>query len=497
MSKCLDELPEGPRIPKPSKRRAGVGSNEHTPTETLIESIEAGDDLHGPLRDLAYRWRDEARVYEVMDRSKARQSDPERWRKRRAEIPRLVKSAIKKFGDPARVFGDDAAAAPQPAFSPSAPGPQRSPARAFALTPIDVAALPVRSWLIYGMLLDGAVTVASAVGGIGKSAWSLRLALAVAAGQSWGKWEVKERRRVLVINAEDGPDELRRRAAANFDETLNNESVADGIVGLESDDIVLVRRAAYGNPIERTPLFDEVREIIRREQVGFVVADPLIELSAGLNESDNADMDTLMRALRSIAREFQIPVLVIHHSKKGGDGGQDSSRGASAIVNNSRVACTLGPLDQREAQKLPDGYYCKVAVVKANYSPKGKPHVLEFQSLKLDNGDVMARVAYVDIDIAATEQAREFPHWPDLIEMVRNGRNGEPWRVAPTTPKGERLDAAIIERWRVPAGMAKQLLEQGQACGRLAVEELPTRYKPKVWRVGPTPDAPLLPWETQ
>jgi len=487
-----------PEIGKPALQRAGAKPGERVSDDVLVASVVDGSDLHHSLRELAWRGWTEPQLVELMDRSDAKESRPVDWDKRRREIKRLVDSAGKKRAkDAAKVFGApaDAPAMQATVSAPATAPPARKATRSFALTPIDVAKLPRRSWLIYGLLLDGSVTVASAIGGIGKSAWGLRVALAIASGQSWGAWEVKQRRRVLVINAEDGPDELRRRAAANFDDSLNNEHVGDGIVGLESEDIVLVRRGeGYGQSIQRTPLYDELREIIRREGVGFVVVDPLIELSAGLNESDNADMDTLMRALRDVAREFQIPILVIHHAKKGGDGGQDSSRGASAIVNNARVAVTLGPLDTKEATRLPQGNYCKVQIVKSNYAPKGKPHVLEFESLKLANGDLMARVRYVDVEIENDDKALEFEHWPDLLEMVRTGRNGEPWKVSDKAAKADRLDVAMVERWRLPVATARAILDQGVACGRLRQEELPTRYRPKVWRVGEKPDAPLLPW---
>ena len=493
--KHFDELPEGERTPKPAAQRAGVHSDNLIPTEALVSSVEDGSDLHDSLMRLAYRGWTEAQLYDLMDQSAAREADPVRWQKRRGEIPALVKSAGK---DPASVFGDVSPEPPQstPSVGPFAPAlaTPRNPARAVALSPINVASLPRRSWLVYALLLDGSVTVATAPGGFGKSAWGLRLALAVASGQSFGKWEVNERRRVLIINSEDDGDELQRRAAANFDDTLGNAEIGDRLLRFESDDIALVRRGVgYGATIQRTPTYEDLRETIRAERIGFVVADPLIELSAGLNENDNADMDALMRALRDIAREFQIPVLVIHHAKKGGDGGQDSSRGAGAIINNARVAVTLGPLTDKEAKGLPKGYYGKVQVVKSNYAPKGEPHVLEFQNLRLGNGDLMARVVYVDHDLTAAGDF-EFEHWPELLEMVRAGRNGEPWKVSDRAPKAERLGDAVVTRWRLPPATVTAILNQGLACGRLAVEELPTRYKPKVWRVGPTPDAPLLPW---
>ncbi|MEQ1653136.1 MAG: AAA family ATPase, partial [Hyphomicrobium sp.] len=207
MSLHLDELPQGPSIPRPATQRAGHDGK--VSTDTLVEYVLAGDGLHDALRDLAARGWTEGQLFELIDRSAARTERPADYNKRRGDIPRLVKSAANKAAKRAgEVFGSPLTApAAAPATAPTAL-PTRKPTRPFALTPIDVGALPRRSWLTYGLLLDGSVTVASAIGGIGKSAWGLRVALAVASGQSWGAWEVNQRRRVLVINAEDGPDEL-------------------------------------------------------------------------------------------------------------------------------------------------------------------------------------------------------------------------------------------------------------------------------------------------
>src|SRR5262249_4189702 len=84
-----------------------------------------------------------------------------------------------------------------------------------------------------------------------------------------------------------------------------------------------------------------------------VVLDPLLSFCGGGNVNDNAVMALVMRSLKRIASKFNCAVLVLHHTRKGGEPGTaESVSGASAIVNLARRATSVVPMSKEEAAKF-------------------------------------------------------------------------------------------------------------------------------------------------
>ena len=80
--------------------------------------------------------------------------------------------------------------------------------------PIDEAKIPVRDWIVPGLLLRKNLSVLVAPPASGKSLLTLQLAIAIALGVPWGGWFPRAPEKVLVINAEDDHDEMCRRLCA-------------------------------------------------------------------------------------------------------------------------------------------------------------------------------------------------------------------------------------------------------------------------------------------
>ena len=53
----------------------------------------------------------------------------------------------------------------------------------------DIDELPLRPWLMEGLLMDGHVTLVAAKGGAGKSLFSMQVAIACASGRRFAYWE--------------------------------------------------------------------------------------------------------------------------------------------------------------------------------------------------------------------------------------------------------------------------------------------------------------------
>ena len=84
-----------------------------------------------------------------------------------------------------------------------------------------------------------------------------------------------------------------------------------------------------------------------------LVLDPLVAFCGGGNVNDNAVMSLVMRAVKRLATKFDCAVLVIHHTRKGGDlSNAEAISGASAIVNLARRAIMAVPMTADEAKQL-------------------------------------------------------------------------------------------------------------------------------------------------
>jgi hypothetical protein len=105
------------------------------------------------------------------------------------------------------------------------------------------------------------------------------------------------------------------------------------------------------------------------------VLDPLVSFCAGGNVNDNAVMALVMRALKRLANKFDCAILILHHTRKGGEpGSAEAISGASSIVNLARRAIMVVPMTKEEAATfgiLPSEYrsFFKVVSAKSNLAP--------------------------------------------------------------------------------------------------------------------------------
>lgn len=215
LSPFIDLRPDLPSIPKPAQQRAGVKAGERVPDHVLEASVLDGSDLHDSLRDLAHRYPDEDRLRALMDRSEAKEADPVRWRKRYNEIPRLVKSAIKKHAKRMeQAFGNVSPEPPQPTpgVGPNAPapGPPLPVLPVLTVGELKRMKLKPRRWIIEHLIPEGEPTLIYGPGAAGKSLALFQLAVCIATGRPFLGRDVPTGR-VLFYTCEDGADEIKRR----------------------------------------------------------------------------------------------------------------------------------------------------------------------------------------------------------------------------------------------------------------------------------------------
>lgn len=264
---------------------------------------------------------------------------------------------------------------------------------------MDLSAVPPRPWLIPRLLMRRAVTLLPAAGASGKSTLALTLAAHLALGKSFLGYECRGACKSIVYNGEEDLQEQSRRLYAICQEyKLDYQEVKSAIMLITSEDVML----CIASPVHRVALQNEphVAALIAAASdpdVGMLVCDPLVEIH-NCDETDNGQMRTVMAALRRIAREADVSVLVPHHILKGGNaadrpGNPDVSRGAGSIVNLARVVVTLFSATDKDAETfgIPDDdkhMYVRLDDAKMNLTlASAKSGWLKKVGVKLYNGD--------------------------------------------------------------------------------------------------------------
>jgi hypothetical protein len=268
---------------------------------------------------------------------------------------------------------------------------------------LDIDALPPRPY-IYGTYLQrGHVTLLSASGGVGKSAWSLSAGIDLACGvDHLGAGVIKERK-VLVYNAEDDTQEMLRRAGAymryhNFTDEMrrrvrDNLTINSGVNGaLQFADYRDGRVVILKNSVA---LF---KQILREREIEVAMLDPLVGLH-NIPENANSEMNKLIMEIKAVTATSNIATLVSHHDKKniGGrdveDASQDDARGAGTITTPMRVVLSMKRLSKSDVKRLniPVEDVPRVVALskgaKSNYSARDTGSRLFFtNSVQANNG---------------------------------------------------------------------------------------------------------------
>lgn len=217
--------------------------------------------------------------------------------------------------------------------------------------------IPPRPWILDRMLMSRAVTLLLAAGSAGKSSVSLALAAHMAMGLEFAGHKCLKPCKTIVYNGEDDLEEQSRRLLAvcisygfNFDEVkskimlLSTKQLRMDLVAVD-----------YRRPIRNEALVEHLIQEASNEDVGLIILDPLVKIHK-CDESDNVQMDFVMETLTDIAARADVSILALHHTSKSNSkqedriGNMDIGRGASAIVNASRVAFTLLNASAQDAE---------------------------------------------------------------------------------------------------------------------------------------------------
>lgn len=214
---------------------------------------------------------------------------------------------------------------------------------------LDVHSIPPRPWMMDRLLMLHETTLLLAAGSAGKSSLSLAIVAHLALGRDFGPYTCRTACRSIVYNGEDDRAEQSRRLYAVCQSyNLDYREVKPHVVLLSAQDIDLRLVAAQNRtPLANDAVINQLVEFASDPDVGLIVYDPLVDVH-DVDEGDNPHMNFVMKTIQNVARRANVASLVLHHTSKTGStrqedrvGNMDIARGASGIVNKSRISFTL------------------------------------------------------------------------------------------------------------------------------------------------------------
>jgi AAA domain/Toprim domain len=262
------------------------------------------------------------------------------------------------------------------------------------------ADLPRRPWIAPGYALRGAVTVMAGPPSAMKSSMTLAWAVSIALHKPHGDFRPTAPGKCIVYNVEDDKAEQRRRLSAALRQfvgvapcDISGKVIRVGPTGVGT----LFTRNKDTGVIVNAPAMDELRQLIDDHHPDVLVVDPLAELHTA-EENDNTALRAVIAAFRSLAAEFNIAVILLHHTRKGAVTADDpdTARGASAIIGGARIVLTLVTMSEEDAKELSiptsrqnRSRYVRLDDAKQNYAAIDDAQWYEKALYHLDNGEVV------------------------------------------------------------------------------------------------------------
>jgi len=220
------------------------------------------------------------------------------------------------------------------------------------------ADIPVRPWIIHGMLMRRYLTAVFAPAGVGKSVFSLAIAIMAATERKLLGREQHEQASVLYINNEDDQDEIDRRVAGICrqhgipHEELNGRLYTASGYG---DPLTIAKLDADGTVVQH-PDVERIMNFCRKHDIGVIVLDPFVS-THDIPENNNSEIEKVATTYRTIAKATNAAILLVHHTRKIGSdteahaGDAEAGRGASSLIGAVRIAFTLARMSKAAADK--------------------------------------------------------------------------------------------------------------------------------------------------
>ncbi len=213
--------------------------------------------------------------------------------------------------------------------------------------------------------------------GLGKTFAALGLAVSTSTGFTiWPTFTPSRKLRVGMVCAEDSAEIIKQRimaicAAAHIGESVIREAFSEGRLSIFADANIpgpLFTTNEYG-AVTPSATFEKLGSWCRKAKPDLLILDPFASV-AEVPENDNRAVNTVAQELARFAARTGTSVVLSHHTAKstrGGEAGQHSARGASALPARSKWTALL----TREGQGL------SLFIAKGSYGAPLPPVALE------------------------------------------------------------------------------------------------------------------------
>ena len=195
--------------------------------------------------------------------------------------------------------------------------PKKKPLISLLLSAKELMKTAVKEleYIVYPFITTQSLIMVFAKRGVGKTWFSLQLAISVALGKSFFVWEVSKPRRVLFIDGEMPLSSLQNRLKLLcIDELPELLQFLPSEVLWQNGHSLNLNDENDLNAIDS--LLDELKASATTPEL--IIIDNLSSMTAGTDENGNSEMDTMLRWLLKL-RSQGYTVLIVHHAGKNGD----------------------------------------------------------------------------------------------------------------------------------------------------------------------------------
>lgn len=236
--------------------------------------------------------------------------------------------------------------------------------------------VPLRRWLVSGLIPFGSVTLLTGDGGTGKSLLSQQLLTCCATGRSWLGLEIA-RCKAFGIFCEDETDELHRRQSRicqHYDCELGDLEDLQLASRVDTTN-TLVSFQGWDHKPHITDLYGTIMHYVGEFGCQLLVLDSLHDLFLG-NENSRPQARIFINLLRDIALKIDGAVLLTAHPSLSGMREGTGSSGSTAWNNAVRSRLYLR---RPQEDKEPDANIRVLKTMKANYGGSGDEITLKWQ----------------------------------------------------------------------------------------------------------------------
>ena len=215
-------------------------------------------------------------------------------------------------------------------------------------------------FLWYPYIPKNKLTILEGSPGLGKSLIAMKMAADISKGRKLPGQKTGSQLKVLILEAEDALDDTVKPRLRTL--------------GANTDNIFCVKRTFNLDPDG----IDNLSKVIKEYDVDFVIIDPLVAYTPGIDSNKQSDMSPILDHLTEIADELKVTMLIIRHLRKGGaaiaiDEGAGSVRLGASVrsvlqVKNAldgeegtrailHIKCNVAKLGKTVEYEIIDGKY--------------------------------------------------------------------------------------------------------------------------------------------